>query len=255
MLTTLWSAKSGLNANQEKLDVISNNMTNVNTTGYKKINMGFKSLLESSLDELGNPLNDKNASVGSGVKAGNYVIDNSQGSLLTTNKNTDLAVDGEGYFKVFSSDGTAYYTRDGSFQVDTEGRFTTMSGEVLEIQYANGFTAENSGVTSDNFTINTSGEVMVTNNGQSVKIGEVALYTAVGNEAFTSVGNNLYKELEGVQVYRTLNNNIYQGYLEGSNVDMTEEMTEMIITQRAFQLSSKGITTADEMWGMINNLR
>ena len=100
MLTTLWTSKSGLNANQEKLDVISNNIANVNTTGYKKVNVGFKDLISSSLDEWGNPLNDKTATVGSGVKTGNFTKDNSQGGLQTTNQKTDLALDGEGYFKV-----------------------------------------------------------------------------------------------------------------------------------------------------------
>ena len=90
MLTTLWTSKSGLNANQEKLDVISNNIANVNTTGYKKVNAGFKDLISSSLDEWGNPLNDKTATVGSGVKTGNFTKDNSQGGLQTTNQKTDF---------------------------------------------------------------------------------------------------------------------------------------------------------------------
>lgn len=255
MLTTLWSSRSGLNANQEKLNVISNNMVNANTTGYKKIEVGFRDLLKSSLNELGNPLNDKTATVGSGVRTGNYTTNNTQGSLLTTNQSTDLAIDGEGYFRVFSGDGTSYYTRDGEFKIDSAGRLVNNSGYILDVQYTNGFSAQNTGLTSSNFTVNKGGEIFITENGQYTKVGDIALYTAVGNDALVSVGDNLYKELNGVQVYRTLNGDICQGYLEGSNVDLSEEMTELIVTQRAFQLSSKGITTADEMWGMINNLR
>lgn len=255
MLTTLWTSKSGLNANQEKLDVISNNIANVNTTGYKKVNAGFKDLISSSLDEWGNPLNDKTATVGSGVKAGNFTKDNSQGGLQKTNQKTDLALDGEGYFKVISSNGTEYYTRDGSFKLDSYGRLVTANGNILEIQYANGYSQNNTGLTADNFTINTKGEIFAENNGNFEKVGEIAVYTAVGNDAFTSVGDNLFKELNGVQVYRTLDADMYQGYLEASNVDLSQEMTDMIVTQRAFQLSSKGITAADEMWEMINNLR
>lgn len=255
MLTTLWTSKSGLNANQEKLDVISNNIANVNTTGYKKVNAGFKDLISSSLDEWGNPLNDKTATVGSGVKAGNFTKDNSQGGLQTTNQKTDLALDGEGYFKVISSNGTEYYTRDGSFKLDSYGRLVTANGNILEVQYANGYSQNNTGLTSDNFTINKKGEIFAENNGNFEKVGEIAVYTAVGNDAFTSVGDNLFKELNGVQVYRTLDADMYQGYLEASNVDLSQEMTDMIVTQRAFQLSSKGITAADEMWEMINNLR
>ena len=255
MLTTLWTSKSGLNANQEKLDVISNNIANVNTTGYKKVNAGFKDLISSSLDEWGNPLNDKTATVGSGVKAGNFTKDNSQGGLQTTNQKTDLALDGEGYFKVISSNGTEYNTRDGSFKLDSYGRLVTANGNILEVQYANGYSQNNTGLTADNFTINKKGEIFAENNGNFEKVGEIAVYTAVGNDAFTSVGDNLFKELNGVQVYRTLDADMYQGYLEASNVDLSQEMTDMIVTQRAFQLSSKGITAADEMWEMINNLR
>lgn len=255
MLTTLWTSKSGLNANQEKLDVISNNIANVNTTGYKKVNAGFKDLISSSLDEWGNPLNDKTATVGSGVKTGNFTKDNSQGGLQTTNQKTDLALDGEGYFKVISSNGTEYYTRDGSFKLDSYGRLVTANGNILEVQYANGYSQNNTGLTADNFTINKKGEIFAENNGNFEKVGEIAVYTAVGNDAFTSVGDNLFKELNGVQVYRTLDADMYQGYLEVSNVDLSQEMTDMIVTQRAFQLSSKGITAADEMWEMINNLR
>lgn len=255
MLTTLWTSKSGLNANQEKLDVISNNIANVNTTGYKKVNAGFKDLISSSLDEWGNPLNDKTATVGSGVKAGNFTKDNSQGGLQTTNQKTDLALDGEGYFKVISGNGTEYYTRDGSFKLDSYGRLVTANGNILEVQYANGYSQNNTGLTADNFTINKKGEIFAENNGNFEKVGEIAVYTAVGNDAFTSVGDNLFKELNGVQVYRTLDADMYQGYLEASNVDLSQEMTDMIVTQRAFQLSSKGITAADEMWEMINNLR
>ena len=255
MLTTLWTSKSGLNANQEKLDVISNNIANVNTTGYKKVNAGFKDLISSSLDEWGNPLNDKTATVGSGVKAGNFTKDNSQCGLQTTNQKTDLALDGEGYFKVISSNGIEYYTRDGSFKLDSYGRLVTANGNILEVQYANGYSQNNTGLTADNFTINKKGEIFAENNGNFEKVGEIAVYTAVGNDAFTSVGDNLFKELNGVQVYRTLDADMYQGYLEASNVDLSQEMTDMIVTQRAFQLSSKGITAADEMWEMINNLR
>ena len=255
MLTTLWTSKSGLNANQEKLDVISNNIANVNTTGYKKVNAGFKDLISSSLDEWGNPLNDKTATVGSGVKTGNFTKDNSQGGLQTTNQKTDLALDGNGYFKVISSNGTEYYIRDGSFKLDSYGRLVTANGNILEVQYANGYSQNNTGLTADNFTINKKGEIFAENNGNFEKVGEIAVYTAVGNDAFTSVGDNLFKELNGVQVYRTLDADMYQGYLEASNVDLSQEMTDMIVTQRAFQLSSKGITAADEMWEMINNLR
>ena len=156
---------------------------------------------------------------------------------------------------MISSNGTEYYTRDGSFKLDSYGRLVTANGNILEVQYANGYSQNNTGLTADNFTINKKGEIFAENNGNFEKVGEIAVYTAVGNDEFTSVGDNLFKELNGVQVYRTLDADMYQGYLEASNVDLSQEMTDMIVAQRAFQLSSKGITAADEMWQMINNLR
>ncbi|MCQ2969180.1 MAG: flagellar hook-basal body complex protein, partial [Clostridium sp.] len=151
--------------------------------------------------------------------------------------------------------GTEYYTRDGNFNLDSYGRLVSNNGNILEVQYTNGYSENNTGLTSGNFNINNKGEIYIDENGNYTKVGEIAVYNAVGNNAFTSVGDNMYKELDEVQVYRTLDADIYQGCLERSNVDLTQEMTDMIVTQRAFQLSSKGISTADEMWQMINNLR
>ncbi len=255
MLTTFRASKSGLNANQEKMDIISNNIVNVNTTGYKKMEVGFQDLLTASLDEWGNPLNDKSAITGTGVKTTNVTRDAKQGTLLTTEQSTDIALDGEGYFRVIASDGTSYYTRDGEFKLDSLGRLVDKQGNILDIEYENGYSANNAALTSDNFSVNKNGEIFITEKGSSKKVGEIPLYTAVGDDAFVSVGDNLFKELDGVLVYRTVDADMYQGYLEGSNVDLSEEMSELIVTQRAFQLSSKALTTADEMWGMINNLR
>lgn len=255
MLRALWTSKSGLNANQEKLDTISNNIANVNTTGYKKVEVGFKDLLAESLDELGNPLNNKDAVIGTGVKAGQWYRDNSQGSLAQTTKPTDIAIDGEGYFRVINSDGNSLYTRDGDFSVDSLGRIVDNLGNKLHIEYANGYSETNTTFTSNNFLINQSGDVFIKENDKTIKVGEIPTYTAIGEDSFVSVGNNLYQPQEEVQPFRTRNNDLLQGFLEGSNVDISQEFSDMILTQRAFQLSSKGITTADEMWGMINNLR
>lgn len=255
MLTTLWTSKSGMNANQEKLDAISNNIANINTYGYKKVDVGFKDLLQNSLDRLGNPINDKDSSAGSGVRAGEWYRDNGQGVLQQTGNVTDIAIDGEGYYRVILADGSSLYTRDGAFRLDGMGRLVDANGNKLDIQYDAGYNETNTKLTSSNFIIDQKGGIFVKDNKEFKRIGEIPVYTAVGDKAFVSIGDSLFQPVDGVQVFRTRDADFYQGCLEGSNVDISQEFTDMIMTQRAFQLSSKGITTADEMWGMVNSLR
>lgn len=255
MLRTLWTSKSAMNANQERLDSISNNIANSGTMGYKKTKVGFQDLLTESLDRKGYPINDKESYIGTGMKAGEWYRDNSQGGLIETLRSTDIAIDGSGYFRVVSSNGESAYTRDGAFAVDGLGRLVDTNGNKLHLEYTNGFTENNVEFTKDNFLIDSEGSVYINKNNNFSKVAEVPLYTAVGDRAFLSVGENLFRPVQGTQVFRTRDADIFQGFMEGSNVDIAEEFADMIITQRGFQLSSKGITTADEMWGMINNLR
>ena len=255
MLRTLWTAKTGMNANQEKLDVISNNLANVNTTGYKKIEVGFKDLLTESLDKLGTPLNDKEAVIGTGTKTNEWNINKAQGVLQETAISTDLSIDGEGYFKVITDSGYEAYTRDGSFTTNLNGQIIDNKGNKLEINYLNGYSEENVQFKRDNFLVDKKGQVYLKGKEEFIKVGEIPIYTAIGDNAFIAVGESLYTPVNGVNVQRSTDFEIYQGTLEASNVDMAQEFADMIITQRAFQLSSKGITTADEMWGMINNMR
>lgn len=255
MLRTIWTAKSGMNATQEKLDVISNNLANVNTTGYKKIDVGFKDLLSESLDKLGKPLNDKDATIGTGTKTSEWSIDKTQGVLQETSISTDLSIDGEGYFKVITDDGYVAYTRDGSFTTNLNGQIIDNKGNKLEINFLNGYSENNVQFNKDNFLVDKTGQVYLKGNESFIHVGEIPIYTAVGDKAFVAVGDSLYIPADGVNVLRSNDFEIYQGTLEASNVDIATEFADMIITQRAFQLSSKGITTADEMWGMINNLR
>lgn len=255
MLRTLWTAKTGMNANQEKLDVISNNLANANTTGYKKIDVGFKDLLSESLDRLGNPLNDDEATIGTGTKASEWFVDTTQGNLQETSISTDLSIDGDGYFKVVTDNGYEAYTRDGAFSIDANGQIIDNRGNKLEINYLNGYSEENVTFNKNNFLVDTNGQVYLKNNDNFVQVGEIPIYTAIGDKAFVSIGDNLFTSAEGVEIQRSNNFDLYQGTLETSNVDIATEFSDMIITQRAFELSSKGISTADEMWGMINNMR
>ena len=255
MLRTLWTSKSGMNAQQNKLDTISNNIANSSTTGYKRVDVGFKDLLSESLNRKGYPINNTNAIMGTGVKTTEVYRESTQGYLLDTSVSTNLAIDGEGYFRVVREDGSYAYTRDGSFRIDGEGKLVDSKGNNVYIEYTNGYTEETVSFLTANLLVDTAGGVYTKQGETFIKVGNIPLYTAIGDDAFLSIAENLYVPAEGVQVNRTTNADIYQGFLEGSNVDIATEFTDMIVTQRAFQLSSKGIQTADEMWGMINSLR
>lgn len=254
MLRTLWTSKSGMNAMQEKLDAIGNNIANSTTSGYKKVEVGFRDLLTESLDRKGYPTNDKNAVMGTGVKTSEWFRDNNQGNLTDTGLPTDLCIDGAGYFRLIQPDGSVVYTRDGGFQIDRLGRLVDGRGNKLELEYVNGRTEADCQFTNSNLLVDTSGSVYIKEQGTFTKVAEIPLYTAVGENAFVSVGDNLFVP-NNTNVTRATNSDIHQGFVEGSNVDIATEFTEMLITQRAFQLSSKGVQTADEMWGMINNMR
>ena len=256
MLRTIWTSKTGLAANQEKLDAISNNIANSSTMGYKKINVGFKDLLSESLDRKGYPVNDKSSIMGTGVKTTQWYSSGTQGNLYSTEMSTDFCIEGEGhYFRLTRPDGTKVYSRDGAFQVDSKGRLVDTSGNIVDIEYMNGFNENNAGLSPANILVSEEGYVYKSENGVNTLVGRINLYTAVGDKAFISLGNNLYVAAEDANVVVSNNANIYQGYLEGSNVDIATEFTDMIVTQRAFQLASKSLTTADEMWGMVNNIR
>ena len=255
MLRTLWTAKTGMNANQDKLDAISNNIVNSNSMGYKKVDVGFKDLLSQSLDRLGNPINDKSAIIGTGTKTSEWYRDNSQGSFHETLISTDFSIDGEGYFKVINSKGNDMYTRDGAFTIDSNGKIVDNKGNKLELNYLNGYSEDTVIFNKNNLLVDKKGQVFIKKGSDFTQVAEIPVYSAVGDNAFISSGDNLYSLAKGVNIQRSNNYYIHQGMLEGSNVDMSTEFSDMILTQRSFQLTSKAMTTADEMWGMINNMR
>lgn len=254
MYRILSTSKSGMNAYQSKIDAISNNLANSTTTGYKKVDVGFQDLMTETLNRRGYRTNTENTVMGTGTRAVDLPRNNKQGNLQVTQLPTDLALDGQGYFRVDLGNGTFAYTRDGSFKIDSLGRLVDSNGNKLEMKYADGFSEENVILKPDNFSVNTSGDVYMKVGGSYTKVAEIPVYTAVGDSSFASIGQNLFVPTEGAAVGRT-NTSMYQGYLEMSNVDMGTEMSELIVSQRAYQMAGKGITTADEMWQMINNMR
>ncbi|WP_042275337.1 flagellar hook-basal body complex protein [[Clostridium] dakarense] len=250
MYNIMNNSKTGMLANQGKIDIISNNMTNANTTGYKKLESGFLDLYTETLNRQSYPNNSKDAVTGTGVKISQAIRNFEQGSLKNTEIKTDMAIDGEGFFRVIRPDGSFAYTRNGQFNLDSAGRLVDDSGNILEIEFKNGRGYNNVNL-ADDLSVNKLGEVF----SNKEKIGNISIYTSTGDNDFISVGDSLFTAIKGANIQTSNNSNIMQGYTEMSNINMQNEMTEMIMAQRAFQFNSRGMQVADEMWGMINNLQ
>ena len=262
-----------MSAQQEKLDSISNNIANVNTEGYKKVNVTFKDLVYETLNRSGYPTSEANGASsinGTGVRTSEWVRDTKQGNLTETGESTHFAIDGKGYFQVGLPEKSAYgstkmaYTRSGTFNIDRDGSLVDKNGNKLTIDFYDNILPEDKLFTKDNFKIDKNGVVLITGGLGTKEVGRIPLYNSAGHDSLKSIGNSLYvvntENVNGIEVpvekpYVVQDSSIMQGFLELSNVDLTNEMTEMIITQRAFELSSKAMKTADEMWGMTNNLR
>jgi len=264
MLRLLWNSKSAMVAQQEKLDCISNNIANVNTNGYKKINANFQDLVYESLDRNGYPVSeDKNGKStlqnGTGVKVGEWTRDTMQGNLTVTNLSTDLAIDGTGYFEVIQRDSSKAYTRAGNFSADSNGTIVDQNGNRLSIMDEQGNDINKADgpykFDKNNFQVDSKGLVTLKEGNEDLPVGKIKISNVIGNNSMVSAGDNLFIPKPGAEVLESKDYSIMQGYLELSNVDIATEMTDMLMTQRAFQLSSSSLKTADEMWQMTNNLR
>lgn len=253
MFFILNNSKSGMVAQQQKLDIISNNMVNVNTTGYKKIDSSFSNLFYRDINSKSMPTTPgQNAILGSGVKTNSAVRSTIQGSLQSTGLSTDIAIDGEGFLKITDGNGGVSYTRSGALNLDLLGRLTDKDGNLIEVTYDEGVDPQNTGLTASNLVIDKYGYVS-TSDGRG--IGKINLYNTIGDSKLISAGNNNFVPADDDVVMFPVIADIHQGHLEMSNVDVAQEMSEMILAQRAYQIASKGITTADEMWSMLNKVR
>jgi len=255
MFNILATAKSGMNAYQEKIDYLSNDLVNSGTTGYKSTDVEFKDLLTESLNRKGTPLVAKDAISGTGVKLGMNYAKNKQGNMLPTGGKTDLAIDGTGYFALQKSDGSIVYTRDGNLKIDSDGTLVDTDGKKVYIQYENGASEGNPALKSEDISIDQQGGITMKVEGEEVKVGTIPVFTAIGDKGFIPLGNNCFAPSADAQVTASTDYNIIQGALEASNVDTGEVFSDLILAQRAFQLNSKAITTADDLWSMVNNMR
>ncbi len=261
MLRALWTAATGMKAQQLFVDTIANNLANVNTTGFKKSRVDFQDLLYQTIKVAGTkapgggqiPIGIQ---IGHGVQAVSIERLFSQGEITETQNPLDLVIEGDGFFQVLQADGTTAYTRDGSFKLDKDGRMVTASGLPLEPEIT--IPPE-----ATNITISHDGTVSVLTPGTTAPqdIGNITLVKFINPGGLKSLGYNLYQatDASGESINGTPGldgfGTVAQGYLEMSNVQVVEEMTNMIIAQRAYEINSKAIQMSDEMLRIANNLR
>ncbi len=261
MLRSLWTAASGMVAQQANIDVISNNLANVNTTGFKKSRSDFEDLMYQTMRQSGTATGadtqlPTGIQLGSGVRQVATQKIYTQGPTQSTGNDLDMTIEGDGFFQITMPDGTINYTRDGGFKRDDQGRIVNPEGYPLEpaITIPEG---------SSNIAISSDGRVSAKLAGQtaSQELGQIQLVKFVNPAGLDSVGRNLLKETAasgtpvasdpGVDGTGT----IMQKYLEMSNVQVVEEMVNMIVAQRAYEINSKAITTSDSMLEQAANLK
>ncbi|MDO9224433.1 MAG: flagellar basal-body rod protein FlgG [Pseudomonadota bacterium] len=253
MLRSLHIARTGLDAQQTQLDVISNNLANVSTTGYKKSRAVFEDLLYQTIRQAGAQSSQQTQlpsgfQLGVGVRTVATERLFEQGALQQTNNPLDVAINGRGFFQIQMPDGSLAYTRDGSFQTDSQGNLVTASGYAL---LPNMQIPANALITS----IARDGIVSVTTQGNPTptQLGQIQLATFINTAGLQSQGENMF--IETAASGAPLPNNpgtdgmgvLNQAFIETSNVNVAEELVNMIISQRAYELNSRAITTSDQM--------
>ena len=254
----LWTAKTGLDAQQTRMQVISNNLANTNTTGFKRDRAVFQDLLYQTVRQPGAQSSQdtqlpSGLSTGTGVRVVSTEKLFSQGNLSQTDDPLDMAIQGRGFFEVITPDGSPAYTRDGSFQLDSQGQMVTATGYILQ-----------PGITiPENATAITLGQdgtvtASVPGTATPAQLGIVTLTDFVNPPGLQAIGGNLFQETasSGAPIQGTAGidglGNLIQGAVETSNVNVVEELVSMIETQRAYEISSKAISTTDSMLQYIN---
>jgi flagellar basal-body rod protein FlgG len=259
MIQSLYAGASGMEAQQLNLNVIANNLANANTTGFKRSKIEFQDLLYQKPRTAGADAGNGNLlPTGSELGSGTRVVATAkmftQGQLTQTGNELDIAIDGDGFFKVLRVDGTDGYTRDGTLKLDATGRLVTSDGLPLV----------GLPVLSDARSVNImpGGEVSyIDKDGKSVKAGNLQLYRFPNPSGLRSLGGNIYSETDSSGTALSGSpgvagmGSVVQRFLESSNVNIVEEMVSMIQAQRAYEINSKAITTSDEMLGQLSQLK
>jgi flagellar basal-body rod protein FlgG len=259
MMRSLWTAATGMIAQQLNIDVLSNNLANVNTVGFKKSRAEFEDLMYQNLKIAGSPtegggLIPTGMQVGMGVKPTTVHKFFSQGDFQSTDNPLDLVVEGEGFFQV-EVNGELAYTRAGAFKLDSEGTIVTANGYTLQPEFT---------VPADtvNIVITENGHISAMDKtGSELAGGDLQLHTFINPAGLKAVGKNLYLETDasGAATAGTPGEEnvgtIAQGFLEMSNVEIVDEMVQMIVGQRAYEVNSKAVTTSDQMLQIASNLK
>ncbi|WP_018150235.1 flagellar basal-body rod protein FlgG [Leeia oryzae] len=260
MIRSLWIAKTGLDTQQTNIDVISNNLANVSTNGYKRQRPLFEDLLYQTMRQPGANSTQQNQipsglQIGTGARTIATERIFTQGNLQRTENSLDMAINGSGFFQVLMPDGSIGYSRDGSFQKDSTGQLVTSSGYPLQPAIT---------IPSDatSLSIGTDGTVSVNQPGNTAptQIGNITLANFINPAGLQSVGENLFLETasSGAPNIATPGTNglgvINENYVETSNVNVAEELVSMIQAQRAFELNSKAITASDQMLQKLSSL-
>lgn len=272
MVRSLWSAASGMIAQQTNLDTIANNLANVNTTGYKAEVAEFKSLLYQTMQNETTTANGEHkpisAQVGLGVRNSSITSVFSQGSLLASESKTSFAIEGKGFFSVRDVDGSTKYTRNGNFVFNTGGSnsliLSTSDGLPVLDTTGKAISINTNMYSATKITVDADGRLCYpdeNNNAQPIGI-QIGLYQFNNPSGLEKVNDTLYNPTaaSGQALNEARNANldksrIVQGYLEGSSVQVVDEMVNMIVAQRAYEMNSKAITTSDEMMEIANNLK
>jgi flagellar basal-body rod protein FlgG len=253
MIRSLWISKTGMEGQQTKLDAIANNLANVATNGYKRSGVVFEDLMYQNLRQSGAATSEQSQlptglQIGLGVRAAATSRNFSQGTLSQTSGQFDVAIEGPGFFQVQLPDGTTGFTRDGAFQLNGNGQLVTSSGYTVQP----GITIP---AAARSVTVAKDGTVAVTLQGQPQPqtVGQLQIATFVNPGGLDPMGGNLFAEsassgtpnagAPGASGHGSLR----QGFVEGSNVNVVEELVSMIATQRAYEMNSKAIQTSDQM--------
>ena len=261
MIRSLFTAATGMGAMQQNISVIANNLANVNTLGFKRSRAEFQDLLYQTFRIPGTQTpNGTQVPVGIQVGMGSKLAAVSklftQGDFQQTQNELDMAIQGKGFFQVLQADGTVAFTRQGTFRLDSNGQLVTADGEPMDPPIT---------IPSDTMllSISQSGEISVTQPGANTPniVGRIELANFINPAGLISMGRGIYKESDasGPPLIGTPGDNelgtLQQGFVESSNVNVVEELTNMILAQRAYELNSKAITTSDEMLQTANNTK